>query len=174
MLFPNEKILFIIPIYLMPKNIFEEKWKKWKSKWCEMMKKRVKSQEEIDETMDLIMTDQYPRNIWKYNQIVGFIEVAITSRDIVFNECRTLDKRIRVFSNKKHFIQDLHTNGKHFPIGKLENEEIVRNIDEYILSINKRLPGKMWLDMETYDIVKHHIDFNGIHKELFEIENIHN
>lgn len=172
MLFSNEKIIFEIPIYSMPKSVFDEKWAQWKSKWYEMMKQRGRNQDEINETMSLIMRDQDQRNIWKYNQIVGFVEVSITSRDIVFNECRTLDKKIRAITNKKRFIQDLHTIGKHFPIGNLENEELVSNIDEYITSIKNELPGKMCLDLETYEIVKHHIDFIGIHKELFENENL--
>ena len=167
MLFPDEKIIFEIPIYLMPKSVFDEKWAQWKSKWYEIIKQRGRSQGEINETMSLIMRGQYPRNIWKYNQIVGFVEVSITSRDIVFNECRTLDKKIRAITNKKHFIQDLHTIGKHFPIDNLENKELVNYIDEYITSIKHNLPGKMCLDLDTYERIKHHIDFKGIHKELF-------
>lgn len=120
------------------------------------------------------MNSEYPKNVWKYNQIVGIIEIKITPRDIVLNENRTLDTRIHAVAKAKHFIQDLHTSSMHFPTGKMSNEDILAEIDAYLNDMECRLPGKMCLCRDTYNNIKRHIDFLGIQKQVIEeTKNIH-
>lgn len=71
-------------------------------------------------------------------------------------------------SKTKHFIQYLFSNGKHFPIGKKTNEEIVREIDSWLESIERELPKIMCLFLETYDTVKYYIDFIGIRNDIIK------
>ena len=33
MLFPNEKIIYEVPIYSMPEKEFKRRWDNWKKKW---------------------------------------------------------------------------------------------------------------------------------------------
>lgn len=77
--FPNEKIICEIPIYSMSKKEFERRWDKWKDNWYERSEQMGHSAEETEEVVNSIMVTQYPRNVWKYNQIVGFVEIAINS-----------------------------------------------------------------------------------------------
>lgn len=42
---------------------------------------------------EIIHTCYYPQYVWKYNQIVGFVEIAVALRDISFNIYKTLDKK---------------------------------------------------------------------------------
>lgn len=109
----------------------------------------------------------HPEYIWKYNQIVGFVEIAIGPRDLSFNVQKTLDKRMIATSKTKHFIQDMRTSGMHFPILNMNNEEILSEIEIYIETFQKELSGKMCLYLDTFNVVKRHIDFCGIHDELF-------
>lgn len=112
------------------------------------------------------MESTYPRNVWKYNQIVGLVEIAISPRDISFNVQKTLDSRIQAVGKTKHYIQDMRTNGMHFPIGEMSNGELVDQIEEYLCAIQKSLPKWFCLYLDTFNTVKHHIDFKGIQKDL--------
>ena len=112
------------------------------------------------------METQYPRNVWKYNQIVGFVEIAVSSRDISFNVQKTLDSRIQAVGKTKHYIQDMMTNGMHFPIDDMPNEELVIKIDEHLDAIQMNLQKPFCLYRETYNAAKHHINFRGIQEEM--------
>lgn len=166
MLFPNEKIIYEIPIYSMPEKEFKKRWDKWKQDWYDRSEYMGHTPEQTEETVSMIMESTYPRNIWKYNQIVGFVEIAISPRDISFNVQKTLDSRIQAVGKTKHYIQDMRTNGMHFPIGNMSNEELVSQIEEYLCAIQKNLPKWFCLYLDTFNTVKHHIDFRGIQKDL--------
>ena len=70
-------------------------------------------------------------------------------------------------SKTKHFIQDLRTSGMHFPIANMSNGEILFEIGSYLKTFQKELPNKMCLYLDTFNVIKRHIDFGGIHQELF-------
>lgn len=166
MLFPNEKMIYEIPIYSMPEKEFRRRWDSWKKKWYARSEQLGYTLERTEETVRLIMESQYPRNIWKYNQIVGFVEIAVSARDISFNIQKTRDLRIHAVGKTKHYIQDMRTNGMHFPIDSMTNEELVTKIDEYLDAIQKNLNKPFCLYRDTYNVVKHHIDYRGIQKEM--------
>ena len=166
MLFPNEKIIYEVPIYSMPEKEFKRRWDNWKKKWYDRSEQLGYTPERTEETVRMIMETQYPRNVWKYNQIVGFVEIAVSSRDISFNEQKTLDSRIQAVGKTKHYIQDMMTNGMHFPIDDMQNEELVIKIDEHLDAIQKNLQKPFCLYRETYNAVKHHINFRGIQEEM--------
>lgn len=166
MLFSNEKVIYEIPIYSMQEKEFQRRWNKWKKGWYHKSEQMGHTPEETEEIITAIMLGQYPRNIWKYNQIVGFVEIALSPRDIVFNVQKTLDSRIRACAKTKHYIQDMRTNGMHFLINNMTNEELVIKIEKYLESIQKKLLGRFCLYLDTFNLVKHHIDFRGIQKEM--------
>lgn len=165
-MFPNEKIVFEIPIYSMSEKEFSRRWDKKKKFLAEYFMEYGENSEE--RTNEIIHTCYYPQYVWKYNQIVGFVEIAVAPRDISFNIQRTLDKKMVAVSKTKHFIQNLHSISKHFAIGKKSNEEIVREIDSWLESIAQELPKTMCLFLETYDVVKYHIDFKGIRSDIIK------
>ena len=80
-----------IPIYSMLPKEFERRWNKWKNGWYEQSIEMGHSAESAEETVGIIMRGRYPENIWKYNQIVGFVEISMSTRDITFNVQKTLD-----------------------------------------------------------------------------------
>ncbi len=162
-MFPNEKIVFEIPIYSMSEKEFNRRWDKKKKFLTEYF---MECGGNGEERAEIIYTGYYPQYVWKYNQIVGFVEIAVAPRDISFNIYKTLDKKMVAVSKTKHFIQNLFSNGKHFPIGKKTNEEIVREIDSWLESTEQELPNAMCLFLDTYNTVKYHIDFIGIRDDI--------
>ncbi len=164
MLFPNEKIIFEIPIYSMSEQEFNQRRDKKKKKLIKWFMSFGNSEERAREIFSI---RSHPEYIWKYNQIVGFVEIAISFRDLSFNVQKTLDQRMVALSKTKHFIQDMRMGGEHFPIVNMSNEEILFEVEDYLKTLQKELSGKMCLYLDTFDIIKKHIDFWGIHRELF-------
>lgn len=160
--FPNEKMIYAIPIYSMPKKEFKRRWDNWKNKWYERMQQMEYSVEKTEGIVNDIMDMQYPRNVWEYNQIVGLIEIKISPRDVSFNVQKTLDTRIQAVGKTKHYIQDMMTNGKYFTIGNMTNAEIVLEIDKYLDSIEQELTKPFCLYRDTYNNIKNYIDFVGM------------
>ena len=162
MLFPNEKIIYEVPIYSMPEKEFKRRCDNWKKKWYDRSEQLGYTPERTEETVRMIMETQYPRNVWKYNQIVGFVEIAVSLRDISFNVQKTLDSRIQAVGKTKHYIQDMMTSHKsrHFA------DSLVIKIDEHLDAIQKNLQKPFCLYRETYNAAKHHINFRGIQEEM--------
>lgn len=164
MLFQNEKIIYEIPIYSMPEEEFNRRRNKKKADQIVYSMSLGNSEERARE---IYSTYWHPEYLWKYNQIVGFLEIAISPRDLSFNVQKTLDKKMYALSKTKHFIQDFRTGGMHFPIGNMNNEEILSEVESYIGAFQKEMPGKMCLYLDTFNVVKRYIDFRGIHNEVF-------
>lgn len=162
--FPDEKIIYEIPIYSMPEKEFNRRKDKQKEAQIAYSMSLGNSKERAREIYSILW---HPEYLWKYNQIVGFLEIAIGPRDVSFNVQKTLDKKIYAFSKTKHFIQSMRTGGMYFQIGNMSNEEILAEVECYIDSFQKELPGKMCLYLDTFNVIKNHIDFRGIHTELF-------
>ena len=54
-----------------------KRWNKWEKGWYDKSEQMGHTPEETEEIITAIMLGQYPRNIWKYNQIVGFVELVV-------------------------------------------------------------------------------------------------
>lgn len=162
MLRPDEKMIYEIPIYSMPKKEFERRWDKWKRGWYEQSIQMGRSVEEAEKFINMLIEGRHPQNVWEYNQIVGFVEISISPRDISFNVQKTLDTGIHAIGKKKHYIENLMTNGMHFRYKNMTNEEIVVEIDTYLDSIERGLNKPFCLYRDTYNNIKDYIDFKKI------------
>ena len=65
--FPNEKMIFEIPIYSMSEKEFKSRWDRWENDLRERSNQANHSEEETEEIIKNIMSNLYPRNVWKYN-----------------------------------------------------------------------------------------------------------
>lgn len=59
----------------------------------------------------------------------------------------------------------MKTNGMHFPITNMANEEIVTKIDSYLDSIEKDLTRPFCLNRDTYNNLKNLFYFNGVKEQ---------
>lgn len=162
MLLPDAKMIYEIPIYSMPKKEFERRWDKWKRGWYEQSIQMGRSVEEAEKFINMLIERQHPQNVWEYNQIVGFVEISISPRDISFNVQKTLDTGIHAIGKKKHYIENMMTNGMHFRYKNMTNEEIIVEIDTYLDSIERGLNKPFCLYRDTYNNIKDYIDFKKI------------
>lgn len=129
--------IFEIPIYSMKEKEFSKRWDKFFEKI------------DNEESRQLIENYYFPMNVWRYNQIIGYIVISISKNDIWFDWYQSLDenhrnKKFHYKSEKKHFIHLIGSGIRHFRVEKEENnQEIKEKIRE-------------WLDeiLDYYEILK--------------------
>lgn len=152
------KRIFEIPIYSMSQEKFCEKWnirnEKELSEW-------VNAGWSYNEAKDEINRLAFPKTIWKYAQIIGYLVVDITKSDIRFNIYAPLaSKRIRYDNTAKIFPQAWSLNGTHFPLKKeMSNAEIIQKIKKWVIQTQNEHISKWHLDLTTFLNSIDYIDF---------------
>ena len=137
-----QKILFEIPIYSMSEAEFKKRLdkrnKKIKEKFGEQVMKRL-------------LASNYPENVWKYNQIVGYVVVSVSKEDVNFEIHKSLCKKFFAESKTKKFIQNIQANGLHFSVDNKNDVEIHEEIRDELKFIEKNYIRKgMFIDYATF------------------------
>jgi hypothetical protein len=86
--------LFDIPIYSMPEKEFDRRWRKAKEK----LRNQILSAGYPNDIRveRLIKHISFPRDVWRYNQIIDCIRLSITKQDVLFEIC-VLSSNVRNF-----------------------------------------------------------------------------
>ncbi len=154
------KTLFEIPIYSMSQKKFENRWKKKRDN----LYKQFIEQGHTEESAHIGVSNCfYPRWLWQYNQVVGYIRVSVTKVDVLFDLYCSLDERYAIDSKSRHYIQNWSLNGTHFRIGEKNNEEIRENIKSWLKVIeNNHIPKRFYVDYSTFDNILDFLNIRGI------------
>jgi len=156
----KQKTLFEIPIYSMPEKVFNGKWNKKKSELFELFVNHGHTRESADEGIFLTC---YPRDIWKYNQIIGYITISVSQHDIWFDVIKSLDTVYYATSKTKHFMQDVGVLGMHFYVQDESDEEIHTEIREWLRMIeNEQIRRTMFVDYSVFDNIFDSINIKEI------------
>lgn len=95
------------------------------------------------ECKDRIKDVYFPMNVWKYNQIVGYITISISKNDIWFDLYSSLNKKFQFKSKTKQFIQDTNLLGWHFRVEDDDNNNLIKN--NIIKWLNNLIKEKQFL-----------------------------
>ena len=159
----KEKILFEIPIYSMPQKVFDNKWKKFKQQKIE---KYLKINNELGDYEYWLNKMHFPVSVWKYNQIVGYIQILIKNKDIIFELFITEDKSIHYNGKSKHFIIYSPTIGLHFFTDDKNDQEIKSEINKFLSMIEDEfINKKFFIDLTTYNNLINNINIKQIIEE---------
>lgn len=110
--------IFEVPIYSMKEDIFNNRWKNYFQNNFSNVNKEI---------MESIKDVYFPMNVWKYNQIVGYITISISKNDIWFDLYSSLNKKFQFKSKTKQFIQDTNLLGWHFRVEDDDNNDFIKN-----------------------------------------------
>lgn len=110
--------IFELPIYSMKEDIFNNRWKNYFENNFSNVSKEI---------MESIKDIYFPMNVWKYNQIVGYITISISKNDIWFDLYSSLNKKFQYKSKTKQFIQDTNLLGWHFRVEDDDNNDFIKN-----------------------------------------------
>lgn len=161
----KEKIvLFEIPIYKMSEQKHREKWLTTLSKSAKLYRRTKEEQEKYVGDM---MYFKNPQNIWKYNQIIGYIKIYLWHNDMCFALYLCKKKRLRFDSFKKDFIEDVTPSGSRFFIdSKFSNQDIIDKMNERLnLLIKYRLKKSWYIDFKIYNFLHKEINYIRIIQE---------
>ena len=143
----NEVTLFEIPIYSMEEKEFNRRWDK-------EIKKYIYTNEQYNQ----IRNTFFPKNLWKYNQIIGYIVINLVKYDygidINFEWYQSDKKLYRFNSNEKNFVQNESLNGYHFFVDESDsNNEIKNEIREWLNDLLKdECLKKRYVDLSVFEI----------------------
>ncbi len=145
----DEITLFEIPIYSMSEKTFDKRWNKKKSNLLNEFVSNGWKEYDADHVIHNLF---YPKPIWKYNQIVGFIVISITDTDVLLDVYCTMDKKIHFDSKIKHSIINWSVNGTHFYAVNKSEEEIKQETLEMLSMIEAEFfnPG-FHVDRSVFD-----------------------
>ncbi len=154
----NKKI-FELPVYSMKESEFNSKWKERKDELYNSFISHGHTHKSACDGLYLF----FPEDIWKYNQIIGYIVISVNSRDVIFDLFLTTDKNIHAVSRTKHFIMDTKVNGLHF-YAKNKNDRVIHTeIRKWLSMIYKEyLTPRMYVDYSTFNNLFECVDIKKI------------
>lgn len=158
------EVLFELPIYSCSQQEFDEYWK---NKADEIAREERKAGNPEDIVQKIVSLNS-PRNIWKYNQIIGYIVIWVNECDVNFDLFHTIGIR-RYYKNavKKHFIQNTGLTGCHFYAADKTNQEIKEEILKYIGLIKKEhIKNKQFVEESVLCNLLPYIDIRKIMDDL--------
>jgi len=159
--------LFSIPIYSTSEREFNKRHKRY---WYKQHKQIPDCYTETEQAK--IKTDLFtlfhPKNIWLYNQIIGYIRVLLDHPDILFEVYMPLQrKRYWLFSNRKSYCANRHAIGLHFYVGDKTNEQIISEILGWIIDISKWEDLKRrYIDVTVFENIAKYIDFRALNNDV--------
>ena len=157
----NEVTLFEIPIYSMEEKEFNRRWDK-------EIKKYIYTNEQYNQ----IRNTFFPKNLWKYNQIIGYIVINLVKYDygidINFEWYQSDKKLYRFNSNEKNFVQNESLIGYQFFVDESDsNNEIKNEIREWLNDLLKdECLKKRYVDLSVFEIQLKYMNIKKIISDL--------
>lgn len=161
----KEKTLFEIPIYSMTEKEFNQRWKKIKDN----LYKKFVSGGHTDKSKlnNYIHELNFPRDVWKYNQIIGYVRLSVTRQDVVFAKYLARSERYHADSRVKKFIEYIPIHGANFYTKGKSDEEIKRKIFESLKHIEKfHIKKRFYVDYSVFNNIIDHINIKDIMDSL--------
>lgn len=155
-----QKVIFEIPIYSMREDKFHKKWKDYKDN---SIKHFLELNDELGDYELWFDKFNFPQSVWKYNQIIGYIQISIKEKDVIFDLWLCRDKRYVYKTNKKNFIEYMPTNGLHFFTNNISDKQIKMEIDKFLKIIERDFIKKnMYLDKTIYNNLINNINIKNM------------
>ncbi len=164
------KVLFEIPVYSVSNEKHQDYWEKQRETLDILGKAQGRSKDEIENGKYYLFR---PRSLWKYNKIIGYIEIRIGRDDIEAKVYKVMHiKRYQMVSDKRYYLEEIQSVGNHRRIYKKSNTEIEAEIRILLDEVSKHYFSGMYIDHETFDNISNTIDYNAIIESLnHSIEN---
>lgn len=156
-------LIYEIPIYAISKEKFTTKLLSAKNKIVNEFMKHGHTAKSCDDGLYYCF---YPRSIWKYNCIVGYLSMEIGRNAISFKISKAIYQNYHCFSRTKHYIQPMHNVGLNIYLGNKSNTEIVESIKSSLHKIAKTELKKYYLDCEQFYNTIDYLNIRGIMNDL--------
>ena len=153
----NETILFSLPIYSCTEKVFKTAYKKYiKRKASDAIYTYTKLNKSEEEAINLIENFYWKKRIWKYNQIIGYLQILVFGCSLAFNRYLPEEKNIMRFSNKKKYMCMMPVSGIYVQLTGT-NEEIADSLLKAIKDIAKM--NKWIIDTSEFELIYKDINY---------------
>ena len=159
------KKLFEIPVYALSA-----------SKLNTRTSKRIADVKELfscsdnDEAALVIDRETLPMRSWDYNHIIGYIRIAVSKTDILFDVFMPIPipERYAWNTKRKIHVQNIWANGAHIYWGSLKTNEEFRKAVQSMLDqvVTDHIPKRFYVDREAFDAINAHLDYLAIVQEV--------
>ena len=151
----KEELLFIIPIYSMDEETFDKKWDDF------FTQKGYKEKENFAD----IRACYRNKIIWKYNQVIAYIEVYKHNGDVNFVTYRAQQNVYR-YDCPNHYYSFYQSLGNHFYVSKkMTNEDIIEETRRWLNNIAKEHAKNAYADLSLFDNQTKYINLREIFNE---------
>lgn len=163
-------IILTIPVYSMTEKDFDNRWN---TKIETDIEKFVSNGCQREEATRIIRRLYFPQTIWKYNHIIGYVEITSQQWSIFYDLYIPTNKRFAYNRKGISYSQNIGLNGWHFYVDeKQTNEEIVLEMRKWLFAIQKEhLPKGLYLDTSVFESLINFVDIKLLLKERSTSEN---
>ena len=155
----KRKVIFTIPIYAFDEKTLKEKVAKEISN---IEQKSIGLDEDIKRR--LIDHCTFPFRSWKYNHIVGYIEVSAGLNDVYFNLYVPFNKGRHYWNTtKKTLLINEGHDYTHFRVfDEDSNEQIIEKIYARLQDAKEIIPKRYYIDFESFDSLSEYVDIKSL------------
>ena len=159
------KKLFEIPVYALSASKLNTRTNK---RIADL--KTLFSRSDPDEATFVIDHETFPMRSWDYNHIIGYIRIAVSKTDILFDVFMPIPIPERYVWNTKQkiHVQNIWTNGTHIYWGSLKTNEEFREAVSSMLDqvITDHIPKRFYVDREAFDTINAYLDYLAIVQDI--------
>ena len=153
----EETVIFSLPIYSCSEKVFYNDYQKYlKRKASDAIRIYAEFNKTEDEAIKATERFYWKKRIWKYNQIIGYLQVYIFGNSVAFNRYLPEEKNIMRFSNTKKYLCMSHVSGIYVQLSGT-NEEIANNLFKTIKYIAKM--NKWIIDTSEFELIYKDINY---------------
>ena len=161
------KKIFEIPLYAIDEKELKKRVAQYLKKNNEFYNCTETNEEIIKNT---VLREIYPKNVWNYNHIIGYIVVYIKKNEIIFQRYSPYKevKRYVWNTDRKKYLCDSLLNGARIPISKtMTNGEISDRISCFIDRIaGDVLNRNQVMDKSAFVNIYKYIDYRQLLNEM--------
>ena len=159
------KKLFEIPVYALSASKLNTRTSKRIANLKELF-----SRSAPDEAALVIDRETLLLRSWDYNHIIGYIRIAVSKTDILFDVFMPIPIPERYVWNTKRkiYVQNIWANGAHIYWGSLKTNEEFREAVSSMLDqvVTYHIPKRFDVDREAFDAINAHLDYLSIVQDV--------
>lgn len=159
------KKLFEIPVYALSAPKLNARTSKRIAELEELL-----SRSDPNEAAFVIDRETFPMRSWDYNHIIGYIRIAVSKTDILFDVFMPNPIPVRYVWNTKQkiHVQNIWANGTHIYRGSMKTNVEFREAVSSMLDqvIADHIPERFYVDREAFDTINAHLDYLAIVQDI--------
>ena len=152
----KETVIFSLPIYSCTEKVFYNDYQKYlKRKASDAIRIYAEFNKTEDEAIKATERFYWKKRIWKYNQIIGYLQIFLLGNSLAFSRYLPEEKNIMRFSNKKKYVCKIPVLGMYVQLTGT-NEKIA---NELLKTIKKIAQMNKWI-IDTSEFELFYKDIN--------------